>query len=93
MKHVPVTVMQALGGDEWLAGLRAESDPMAVQEALLQFTGVGRKVADCVAVFSLDQAGAVPVDTHVWNIACRHLDPSLKVRAGTVPTAATIAWT
>jgi len=44
---------------------------------LTGFAGVGRKVADCVALFSLDQAGAVPVDVHVWQIACRHLDPSL----------------
>ena len=35
------------------------------------------KVADCVALFSLDQSGAIPVDTHVWDIACRDLDPTL----------------
>lgn len=40
--------------------------------------GVGRKVADCVAVFALDQPGCVPVDTHVWAIACRYMDESLK---------------
>jgi 3-methyladenine DNA glycosylase/8-oxoguanine DNA glycosylase len=48
------------------------------QESLLRLRGVGRKVADCVALFSLDQAGAVPVDTHVWRIACRDYDASLK---------------
>jgi len=42
--------------------------------------GVGRKVADCVALFSLDQTSAIPVDTHVWNIACRYFDPTLRVR-------------
>lgn len=35
------------------------------QEALVSLPGVGRKVADCVALFSLDQMGAVPVDVHV----------------------------
>lgn len=35
------------------------------QEALCAFPGVGRKVADCVALFSLDQQGAIPVDVHV----------------------------
>ena len=49
----------------------------AVAAALQAFHGVGRKVADCVAVFALDQPGALPVDTHVWAIACR-LDASLK---------------
>ena len=44
---------------------------LAVQEQLLSLHGVGRKVADCVALFSLDQCGAIPVDTHVWSIAIR----------------------
>ena len=48
-----------------------------MQEELLGFTGVGRKVADCVALFSLDQTGAIPVDTHVWQIACRDFDVNL----------------
>ena len=50
----------------------------AVATALQTLPGVGRKVADCVALFSLDQPGAVPVDTHVWAIACRFLDPDLR---------------
>ncbi|CAN0407425.1 unnamed protein product, partial [Discosporangium mesarthrocarpum] len=36
------------------------------------------KVADCVALFSLDQSSAIPVDVHVWRIACRDYDPTLK---------------
>jgi hypothetical protein len=31
--------------------------------------GVGRKVADCIALFSLDQPQTIPVDTHVFQIA------------------------
>eukprot|EP00523_Entomoneis_sp_CCMP467_P005341 CAMPEP_0168762678 /NCGR_PEP_ID=MMETSP0724-20121128/23967_1 /TAXON_ID=265536 /ORGANISM="Amphiprora sp., Strain CCMP467" /LENGTH=532 /DNA_ID=CAMNT_0008811849 /DNA_START=195 /DNA_END=1793 /DNA_ORIENTATION=- len=43
-----------------------------VREKLLELAGVGPKVADCVAMFSLDQdAHAIPVDVHVWNIAKR----------------------
>ena len=48
-----------------------------VRSMLCELPGVGPKVADCVALFSLDQAGTVPVDTHVWQIACRDLDPTL----------------
>jgi N-glycosylase/DNA lyase len=33
------------------------------------FLQVGPKVADCICLFSLDKIGAVPVDTHVWQIA------------------------
>ena len=53
------------------AGAVPASARLEVQEALLGFAGVGRKVADCVALFSLDQADAIPVDTHVWQIALR----------------------
>ena len=30
---------------------------------------MGPKVADCVALFSLDKLDVVPVDVHVWKIA------------------------
>lgn len=39
--------------------------------ALLQYVGVGPKVADCVCLMSLDKHDCVPVDTHVWQIAQR----------------------
>lgn len=38
---------------------------------LLELQGVGPKVADCVALFGLHWGEAVPVDTHVWQIAVR----------------------
>ena len=40
---------------------------------------MGPKVADCVALFSLDQAACIPVDTHVWRIARRDYDASRRV--------------
>jgi len=48
--------------------------------------GVGRKVADCVALFSLDKCDAIPVDTHVWDIACRDYDRSLASAKSLTPT-------
>jgi len=38
---------------------------------LLQLQGVGPKVADCVCLMGLGWGEAVPVDTHVWQIAQR----------------------
>ncbi len=46
-----------------LESLRSSSYGSAL-ESLLTLPGVGRKVADCVALFSLDQPEAFPVD--VW---------------------------
>jgi hypothetical protein len=36
------------------------------------------QVAACVCLFSLDKAGAIPVDTHVWQLACRYYAPHLR---------------
>lgn len=67
-------ILDSLGGEDYLQKLRQIKDPVKVQEDLLQFCGVGRKVADCVALFSLQQEDAIPVDVHVWNIARRDYD-------------------
>lgn len=40
-------------------------------EKLLELQGVGPKVADCVSLMGLGWGEAVPVDTHVWQIAQR----------------------
>ncbi|CAA7400345.1 unnamed protein product [Spirodela intermedia] len=62
------------GGAEWLHSLRG-LELTTVTEALCTLPGVGPKVAACVALFSLDQHHAIPVDTHVWQIATRELTP------------------
>lgn len=40
-----------------------------VRSELIELKGVGRKVADCVALFSMDCPETIPVDTHVFQIA------------------------
>lgn len=64
------------GGMEWLAALRKVDLPEAIV-SLCSLPGVGPKVAACIALFSLDQHHAIPVDTHVWKIATRYLLPEL----------------
>ncbi|RPA88293.1 DNA glycosylase [Ascobolus immersus RN42] len=54
----------------WLMGLR-EKPYREAHDALLQLSGVGPKVADCICLMSLDKTEAVPVDTHVMQIATR----------------------
>lgn len=55
------------GGAEWLFSLR-RLDLQEVIDALCTLPGVGPKVAACIALFSLDQHHAIPVDTHVWQV-------------------------
>ncbi|XVF64512.1 hypothetical protein PTKIN_Ptkin09bG0175400 [Pterospermum kingtungense] len=64
------------GGAQWLLSLR-KLDLQEAINALCTLPGVGPKVAACIALFSLDQHHAIPVDTHVWQIATRYLLPEL----------------
>ncbi len=57
---------------EVLGDLRRSESREYVAEFLIQFPGIGRKVADCIALFSLDQLESIPVDTHVWQIAQKY---------------------
>ena len=83
-----VQTAQALlerGGRSWLTSLRTSTSLDHVRTELCTLRGVGPKVADCVALFSLDQTGAIPVDVHVWQIACRDFDPTLREHASLTP--------
>lgn len=57
--------------EAWLETLRSLPTDAARIE-LLKFMGVGRKVADCVLLMSLDKREVIPVDTHVHQIAIKH---------------------
>jgi|GEM_PF-1139616 len=82
-KYIVGTVqkLQKLGGEEWLEDLRlldqSNESLEKVRAALIQLDGVGPKVADCVALFCLDRTSVIPVDTHVWQIACRDFNRDL----------------
>ena len=70
-------LLKECGGDDYLLKLRTQRDATAVQEELIKFSGIGRKVADCIALFSLDQDDSIPVDVHVQHIASRDYDPTV----------------
>nr|OQO24645.1 hypothetical protein B0A51_08731 [Rachicladosporium sp. CCFEE 5018] len=62
------------GGKMGSAGKWSPSGREGYREAheeLLTLQGVGPKVADCVCLMGLGWGEAVPVDTHVWQIAQR----------------------
>ncbi len=61
----------------WLLSLR-EARYVEAKYELMQLVGVGAKIADCVCAFSLDKGEAVPVDTHIFQLAVEHYLPTLK---------------
>lgn len=66
------------GGREWLLNLRTLPYNEA-KTALMTLPGIGAKVADCICLMSLNHACAIPVDTHVFQIAKSTYMPHLKV--------------
>ncbi|OUS44357.1 DNA glycosylase [Ostreococcus tauri] len=72
---------KALGGDatpeSYLRTLRDETSYVDAHVALQELPGIGPKVSSCVCLFSLDKHAAIPVDTHVWRLACEHYAPEL----------------
>ena len=62
-------LLASLGGEQYLHILKySTNDPIIVQEQLLQFMGIGRKVADCIALFSLNQCTAIPVEQQLHSL-------------------------
>jgi len=57
------------GGKKWLLSLRSKKRS-EVQEELCKLMGVGRKVADCVALFSLDQLSVVRTLSSLVSALC-----------------------
>jgi N-glycosylase/DNA lyase len=65
----PVLGKKPSPGGEWAA--EGREGYRVAHEELLALQGVGPKVADCVCLMGLGWGEAVPVDTHVWQIAQR----------------------
>ena len=64
----------------WLEDMRHMPYAKA-KEALVELSGVGEKIADCICLFCLDKDEAVPVDTHVRQIACSLFLPQFREKS------------
>ncbi|CAH0402677.1 unnamed protein product [Chilo suppressalis] len=65
------------GGDKWFKSLQDMKYKDAKQE-LMKLHGIGPKVADCICLMSLNHLQALPVDTHVYQIAAQNYLPHLR---------------
>ncbi|CAL4061034.1 unnamed protein product, partial [Meganyctiphanes norvegica] len=75
--HESAKTIVANGGEQWLHSLRnLPYDDCHKQ--LKTLTGVGAKVSDCICLMSMGHLGAIPVDTHVFQIAARDYLPELQ---------------
>lgn len=74
-RTIPSAARQLIGrGPGWLEELKS-SDYSLAHDELCRIDGIGPKLADCICLFGLDFPEAVPVDTHIWQVACREYFP------------------
>lgn len=76
-----------LGGKEWLLKLQKENGSTYehARESLMSLPGVGPKVADCICLMSLGHLEAIPVDTHIFQVACANYTPHLSKQKTVTP--------
>lgn len=78
--------LSALGGKDWLLNLKRENVSYHVaREQLMTLAGIGPKVADCICLMSLGHLDAIPVDTHIFQIAQANYLSHLKKQKTVTP--------
>lgn len=94
-KYIQASAHQILekGGLKWLQELQSMEYHQAHSE-LITLTGIGPKVADCICLMSLNFLQAIPVDTHIIQIASHYVPEisskfkSLNLAKSAMPSAA-----
>ena len=73
----------AKGGLKWFQEVE-KMDYKAAHAELVTLTGIGPKVADCIALMSLNFLQSIPVDTHILQIAKIYM-PHLDIKKSLTP--------
>lgn len=76
-----------IGGRNWLVALKKENGTTYedARNSLMTLPGIGPKVADCICLMSLGHLEAIPVDTHIFQVACATYTPHLSTQKTVTP--------
>lgn len=79
--------LSELGGKNWLLNLQKDKSVSyrTAREQLMTLPGIGPKVADCICLMSLGHLDAIPIDTHIFQIARTNYLPHLKGQKTVTP--------
>ncbi len=79
--HIPDAARLVCSGELDLSRLASPGTPYPeAKQRLMDLYGVGPKVADCIALFSLDKPEAFPIDTHIKKaLMSRYFPPGERV--------------
>lgn len=61
-------MLKNYGAEKWLQDLKKEQHTIDCIKKLIQFPGVGLKVANCICLFGLHRYDCIPIDTHIYDI-------------------------
>lgn len=79
--------LMELGGRTWLSSLHEKNNESyaVARSKLVTLPGIGPKVADCVCLMSLGHLSAIPIDTHIFQVARANYLPHFEGRKTVTP--------
>uniref|UniRef100_A0A8C9GA57 DNA-(apurinic or apyrimidinic site) lyase n=1 Tax=Piliocolobus tephrosceles TaxID=591936 RepID=A0A8C9GA57_9PRIM len=73
------------GVDTFFLNLQKEKKTKKCIDILLQFPGVGLKVANCICLFGLNKYDCLPIDTHIFDIIQKYYNNIIDGITSTTP--------
>lgn len=83
---ISLSAASKLSPSDYLLSLRALPYKETCKQ-LQALPGIGRKVADCICLMSMDHLNSVPIDCHIHEIVCRDYMPNLRNERKTLTEA------